>query len=133
MLQGWNIRQYLRYNDHHSKFLKPATAILSGKIRHEWIDKFNRRIFSRRRLIKDIRAQLFLKWIKYNFPEIPILLLLRHPCAVANSRLKLGWGATLNDFLVQEALMDDFLNPFKKEIQSAHNMFTTLTLVEKNL
>ena len=123
LLSDWNFRQYLRPSDRSDKYLKPATAILSGNIRSDWIDKYNRRLFSRKRLIKDIRAQHILRWIYINFPEIPIVLLLRHPCAVANSKLKLGWDAHLQDFLVQDALMEDFLNPFKRLLQTAKNNF----------
>ena len=123
LVSDWNYKQYLRCNNRSDKFLKPATSILSGKIRNKWIDQLNRRFYSRKRLIKDIRAQLILKWIKHNFPEIPIILLLRHPCAIANSKLKLGWDTNLEDFLVQDNLMDDFLNPFKKELEDTHDPF----------
>jgi len=119
LLTEWNYVQYLRVNENNEKFLKPATSILTGNIRNDWIDKFNKRIFSQKRLIKDIRAQFILKWIKHNFPEIPIILLLRHPCAVANSRLKLGWNTHLEDILVQDDLMEDFLNPFKEKLENA--------------
>lgn len=123
LIKDWNYRQYIRPGNTDRKFLDPATAILSGKIRHPWIDKSNKNHLPRRRLIKDIRANLIIKWIKYNFPEIPIILLLRHPCAVANSKLKLGWGAHLNEFLVQEDLVADFLDPFKEQIERATDIF----------
>ncbi len=123
LLRDWNYRQYLRVNDSDDKFLEPATSILNGDIKNEWIDMFNNKLFSRKRLIKDIRAQLILKWIKHNFPEIPTILLLRHPCAVANSKLKLGWDTHLEDFLVQDKLMEDFLNPFKKDLENAKDLF----------
>ena len=122
-LKGWNYRQYLRIDNRDETFFKPAQAILSGNIRHEWIDKYNQRLISRKRLIKDIRASLFLKWIQHNFPEIPLILLLRHPCAVANSKLKCGWDTHLGDFLEQNELMSDFLNPFRNEIQNARDTF----------
>lgn len=86
----WNPKQYLRYNDQRDKFLKTAACILSGNIKNKWTDQFNRKIIARKRLIKAIRSNLVLKWIKYNFPEISLILLLRHPCAVANSKLKVG-------------------------------------------
>jgi hypothetical protein len=123
LLSDWNYRQYLRSDDRRDKFLIPATRILSGRIRNQWIDKFNRKFYSSKRLIKDIRAQLFLHWIKHNFPEIPIVLLLRHPCAVANSKLKLKWNTHLDEFLRQDELMDDFLSPFKKDLENAENPF----------
>lgn len=123
LLSEWNYRQYLRCNDHNDKFLKPAASILAGEIRNAWIDQFNQRIFSRKRLIKDIRIQLLLKWIKCHFPEIPVILLLRHPCAVANSKLKLGWETHLHDFLGQDELMNDHLDPFRQELESAKILF----------
>jgi len=119
-LKSWNYRQYLRKDDRNPEFIEPAHKILSGKIRHEWIDAFNHKLVARKRLIKDIRSQLFLHWIKANFPEIPIILLVRHPCAVANSKLKLGWDVDLNNFLDQEDLMADFLHPFEESIRRAN-------------
>lgn len=123
LVSNWNYRQYLRCNNREKTFLEPATAILSGHVRNQWIDKFNKKYFPRKRLIKDIRAQLILKWIKSNFPEIPIILLLRHPCAVANSKLKLGWDTHLTDFLGQDELMEDFLKPFKTELENCKDVF----------
>ena len=123
LVSEWNYRQYLQCDERNGKFLEPATSILSGDIKNEWIDQFNHILFPRKRLIKDIRSQLMLKWIKSNFTEIPIILLLRHPCAVANSKLKLSWDTHLDDFLSQKELMSDFLNPFKKELEDAHDPF----------
>ena len=123
LLNGWNYRQYLRCNDRNDRFLRAATRILSGQIRHQWVDQYSEMFYLRKRLIKDIRIQLILHWIKYNFPEIPIILLLRHPCAVASSKLKLGWDTHLEDFLVQDELMIDFLGPFRKDVESARDPF----------
>ena len=122
ILKEWNYRQYLRRENRDKRFLEPATIILNGRIRNEWIDQFNTTFLVRKRLIKDIRANLFLRWIKQNFPEIPIILILRHPCAVANSKLKLGWDTHLNDFLMQEDIIVDYLRPFKDAIEAAANM-----------
>jgi hypothetical protein len=123
LIKNWHYRQYIRSDDLDEKFLKPASAILSGNIRHEWIDAHNRKLVARKRLIKDIRAQLFLKWMKQNFPEIPIIFLIRHPCAVANSRLKLKWQTHLPVYLAQEHLKADFLNPFREDIENAGDQF----------
>ena len=122
-LKKWNYRQYLNPNDLDPSFLHSASGILSGKIKDEWIDRFNTTIFPKKRLIKDIRANLFLKWIKTNFQDIPIILIIRHPCAVANSKLKLDWQTHLNDFLLQKTLMKDYLQPFKSEIEKADSVF----------
>ena len=42
-------------------------------------------------VIKMIRANLMLSWIASHY-EVPILLVVRHPCAVIASRLKIGGG-----------------------------------------
>ena len=123
LLKDWNYRQYLRPDNREERFLHPATKILSGRIKHPWIDQFHDKALSTRRLVKDIRANLILKWIKRNFPEIPIVLLLRHPCAVAQSKMRLGWDTHLDDFLSQEELMADYLHPFKKVMEAARDSF----------
>ncbi len=124
ILKDWNYRQYLRIGTKDKKYLKPAKKILSGKIRHRWIDRFNNGTFYGKRIIKDIRINLLLSWIKENFPHIRIILLLRHPCATAVSKIKLKWDSHLEDFLTQEFLMDDHLNEFKLQIINANDDFS---------
>ena len=123
ILKEWNYLQYLRYDNKDKKYIEPATKIFEGKIRHPWVDRYNRRFFTNKRLIKDIRANLFLKWIKYNFPEIPIVFILRHPCAVVSSKMKLKWDTHLDLFLEQEDCVTDYLNPFKKELEEVSDNF----------
>ena len=116
-------RQYLRPENQDRDFIAAARAILSGKVRSDWTDRFNERCIASRRLIKDIRANLLLRWMHIHFCEMPIVLLLRHPCAVAYSRLKLNWHSHLEEFLAQEELMGDFLNPFRHDIERAQTEF----------
>lgn len=91
-LSQWKERQYLRPENDSARFLGPAGDILSGRIRNEWVDQHNRRLIAGKRIVKDIRTNLSLRWIKEHFPEVPIVLVLRHPCAVASSQLKGGMG-----------------------------------------
>lgn len=116
-------KQYLRPNDDSEEYLEPAKAILTGGLRSAWSDRFNRKHLVRRRLIKDIRANLMLGWMHANFPEVPKILILRHPCAVTHSRLKLGWRNILGDTMEQEDLVADFLKPFDGDIRRADNPF----------
>jgi len=116
-------KQYLRPDNDESSFLLPAENILSGAIRNSWIDRFNKKFFCTKRLIKDIRANLMLKWIKVHFPEIKLIFLMRHPGAVVVSRIKLNWKTNLSSFLSQPLLMDDYLNDFKREIEKADTQF----------
>ena len=116
-------KQYLRPDDRREEYLQPARTILSGGLRNSWTDRFNRKPVARWRLIKDIRANLLLGWLQSNFPEMPVILLLRHPCAVTYSRLKLGWRDILDDTMEQEDLVEDFLQPFEGEIRAATTPF----------
>jgi hypothetical protein len=123
LLRAWNFRQYLRPDNRNPVFLRPASVILHGQIKDPWIDQLNTRILTNKRLIKDIRTNLILRWIKENFPQIPIIFLLRHPCAIAASKIKLGWEAHLEEFLSQDELLDDFLSPYQSDIAKAKDPF----------
>jgi len=121
--EHFNSKQYLRPDDGREEFLGPARLALTGALRDPWPDRFNTRIFARRRLIKDIRANLLLAWIRANFPGMPMVLLLRHPCAVVASRLALGWRDNLDETMDQEELVEDFLLPVEDEIRAASDDF----------
>lgn len=116
-------KQYLRPGDRREEYLEAAGKVLAGRIRGPWTDRFNRKLVARRRLIKDIRANLLLGWMRENFPGMPIVLLFRHPCAVTASRLALGWRDNLLETLEQEELVEDFLGPLEAEIRAARDTF----------
>jgi hypothetical protein len=120
---AFRYRQYLRPDDDDPRFVEPAHAIVTGRVRNAWIDQFNRAVYSRSRVIKEIRANLMLKWLKNRFPGLRIVLMLRHPCADANSRLQLGWSSHLDEMLAQSALVDDHLAPFVAAIERARSPF----------
>ena len=118
-------RQYLRPGNRDPAYLRPAEAILSGRVRSAWTDKYNRARLASKRLVKEVRGNLLLGWIHANFPKVPVVLILRHPCAVVNSQLDLEWNwhLDLGDFLAQDALMEDFLEPFREEISRGGSRF----------
>lgn len=117
-------RQYLRPEDDDPKFLTPMHTILTGRLRNDWSDRYNRCRITKRRLIKEIRANLLLRWLHVHFPGMPIILLLRSPYSVITSRLRRGWNHYhLGPFLKQAQLMTDFLSPFKKELENATTPF----------
>lgn len=120
---NFTYKQYLRPDNRDKKYIIPAQLILTGKIRNYWTDSHNRKIIANKRLIKDIRANFLLKWLFENFPGIKIILALRHPCAVANSRIKLKWDTLFEKFLFDEELAEDFLSPFVNDIKKAGSDF----------
>jgi len=123
LCRNFRRKQYLRPDDGRDEYLGSARRILSGGLRNTWTDRFHRKFVARRRLIKDIRANLLLGWMRANFPGMPIILLLRHPCAVAASKLALSWKDNLASVMDQDDLVEDHLSPFEAEIQAANTDF----------
>ena len=116
-------RQYLRPDADDPRYLEPARAILEGRVGGRWIDAMNRKVLVRRRVVKDIRANLLLPWIHRHFPQVPIVFLVRHPCAVASSRRKLNWGDHRSDLLGQPDLVEDWLAPHVELLESLTDPF----------
>lgn len=122
-VKAFRRRQYLRPSNVDPTYLGPATSIFTGAIRDGFIDQLNRRIVCTSRIVKDVRCTLMLGWLRARFPAMPIVLVLRHPCAVAHSRAKLGWDDIREDYLGQPDLVTDHLAPFAGAIRAASTDF----------
>jgi hypothetical protein len=118
-------RQYLRAGDRDPRYRNAMQAIVRGRIRSIWVDKYNRKVFPKKRLVRDVRSNLLLPWIHGTFPEMRMVLLLRHPCAVAHSQMKFGegWPIDLSRFLAEPELMEDVLAPHREQIEAAASKF----------
>jgi hypothetical protein len=103
--------QYLRPDQDHAAMERFCTALFTGRIRNWWIDQEVARLRPQYRLVKEIRANLLLGWIAKRFPEVPRVFIVRHPCAVVQSRLQLGWATDTDiaSFLAQPDLVQDHL------------------------
>ncbi len=120
--RAFRSRQYLRPDDRRGEYLEPVRRALSGELWSRWTDRGGP-VFARRRLVKEVRANLLLGWISANFPELPIVLLLRNPRAVVASRLALGWGDNLSETMEQGDLVNDHLLPLEADIRAATDPF----------
>ncbi|HEV8059391.1 MAG TPA: sulfotransferase [Gemmataceae bacterium] len=126
LVKHFRFFQYLRPDNQDESFLKPARRIVTGAYRSTRVDSLNKRCIATRRLIKDIFSNLFLKWLQVRFPEMPIILVVRHPCAVAASKMKLKewiWSVNPRDFLDQPELMADYFEPFRGLIEETTDEF----------
>ena len=120
----WLPRQYVRPDDDDPRRLELATRILSGRLRNAYADEYNKCVVAHRRLVKDTRLQLALGWIRKRFPGMPMIYLMRHPCAVVNSRLQLERDSDLGRmFLSQPELMADHLEPFRAAMERVGDDF----------
>ncbi|MBC5827103.1 MAG: sulfotransferase domain-containing protein [Candidatus Eremiobacteraeota bacterium] len=114
---------YMRPDSRDPDYLQAAGHVLTGRLHRHYSDRFNKRRISSRRLIKEVRANLWLNWLHRNFPGVPIIFILRHPCAVASSRVFMDWPSRLGQFLCQDELTHDYLAPYVEEIRSARTPF----------
>lgn len=105
-LRDWHYRQYISPLDDAEPFYRSARQIVRGVVRGHWFDQDNEVLVPNARLIKAIRANLCLAWLKQRFPEVKFVYLLRHPFAVTESRLSLGWGLESNDLMSQQELIE---------------------------
>ena len=125
LCRHFSARQYLRVDNDDPSYREPASAIFSGKVRDPWIDQYNRCRNADRRLIKDVRSTLMLKWLRNQFPQTPIIFIIRHPCAVSLSRLDFGWPTDLRErvFLQQADLVADHLRALMPQLAWADDPF----------
>jgi hypothetical protein len=112
---------YTRPDEPDDRLLSYCQTVFSGSIRHPWIDRAAGPLFPKYRVIKEIRANLFLMWIRERFPRLPILFVIRHPCAVVLSRMRSGWAddTDIAPFLAQEKLIADHLREHLDLIRDA--------------
>lgn len=112
---------YLRPGEANEPLRAFCERVFTGELRHPWVDQDVSHFRPRLRVVKEIRANLFLKWIRAQFPELPIVWIIRHPCAVVASRIRWEW-ATDGDIvpmLGQPTLVEDFLAPYGDLIERA--------------
>ena len=114
---------YLRTSDADPSRREVAGRVLAGRLKNGWVDLYNHRWYSTRRLVKDIRANLYLKWLNVNFPGMPIILLFRHPLATVASRMSLDWNTYADAYLSQPALVEDHLAGVADELRAATDPF----------
>jgi Sulfotransferase family len=113
--------QYMRPGDSNDELKDFCRRIFTGRVRDAWIDREVDVLRPGYRVVKDIRANLMMKWLHREFPEVPMLLLVRHPCAVVASRMKLGWATDTDiaSFTSQRDLVRDFLAEQTETIEQA--------------
>ncbi|MGB3562240.1 MAG: sulfotransferase [Thermoanaerobaculia bacterium] len=102
--------QYVRPSEDHQQLFEYCQRLFKGEIRNPWVDTLVDVYRPQIRLVKAVRASFLLGWIHQRFPQVPILFLVRHPCAVVASRMENDWGT--EDFapcLQQEKLGEDYL------------------------
>jgi hypothetical protein len=66
--------------------------------------------------MKDPIAFFSAEWLAHTF-DMDVVVLVRHPAALAGSMKRLGWTWDFGAFLTQPCLLDDYLPGFRDEIR----------------
>lgn len=117
---------YVRPEDRGHPLDSFARAVFGGRLIHPRVDRYPGRLRYRGLLIKDIFAHLLLPWVDLRFPRVKKILLLRHPCAVAESKASVPDGRWMEDpraFLLKEDLCERHLEPHRAWIEGAGTFF----------
>jgi hypothetical protein len=106
------VRRYPRPGAADPALESAFEAILTGRLRDPWTDQYNATLLPKGRLVKDVWANMALGWVRDRFPEVRIILLLRHPAAVIRSQALLerwDWHADPIRLVAQPDLVADHL------------------------
>jgi hypothetical protein len=106
---------YVRPDDRDPVRVHAIETILSGRTPRGTVDRQHRGLVFQRRIVKAVRSNLMLGWLRSIRPDMPIVLVIRNPFAVAASWARLGWDITtdgttseLDVILTHPELHDDF-------------------------
>lgn len=116
-------RQYLYPENRDARYLEPMRFLLEEEIDCPWVTQFSRAHDRKRLLIKAIRANLFLKWLRTRFPMVRIVFIIRHPLAVAASKVRTKWVHNLDNYTRQKDLVTNYLEPHLDLIKEAREPF----------
>lgn len=104
--------------------------IFEGRIRNPWTDSQNRKAICNYRLIKEIFTNMMMGYISYNFPSMPIIILLRNPYPVIESWKRAKWGAhnIKERILKQENILKNALPEGALELLKLSNDYFSVTM-----
>ena len=130
--KGFAYPYYIRPDNDDPDLLSSAQTIISGRVHSKWVNKENKAIFPKARLIKEIRANFYLKWLSNHFTGMKIVLLLRHPCAVVASWLSAGFADSQDvrrRLLANSHFVADMGDSLVEEYQKASSDFERLVFL----
>lgn len=121
---------YYKYLDRASSdanLVDAARLLLSGNLKNDWLGTVRSR-FRRGVLVKSIRTNLMLEWLKYQFPSLKIILLIRDPFDVARSWVRLNWSkipfedASDLDYIFKQSAVREFHPLFERWSKNYESM-----------
>ena len=111
-------QEMLRFEYHTWREVKSLRSVrdifrMGRDWRTFWSGKWNSQVA----LVKDPFAIFSAEWFA-NCLDCQVVIVVRHPAAVASSLSRLGWSFDFSDLLNQPQLMRDWLEPFKEDMEA---------------
>jgi hypothetical protein len=91
--QKFDTREYvdpIQANEHKKSAIH---NILSGRISNPWVNRYNRKLRSDKRLVKAVRANFLIDYIRAEYPNLQVVYLVRNPYDVVASRINMNFDA----------------------------------------
>lgn len=83
---------------------------------NKWLNSNNGRRVPSNHLVKMVRGNLLGGWLRENYPDIPMIFIIRNPYAVTSSARRKNWPTNLQKrYFKQKPLVKDYLKPYKKQ------------------
>ena len=111
--KSFSARHYINPENVNQHEKTAVDLILKGKINNSWVDQYNRKFRSNKRLIKSVRANLLLDHIEKEYPPLKIVYLHRDPYDVVASRINLNFDPKDVDLILKHEL---FLSKYYVDI-----------------
>ena len=92
-VEGWKPHPLFYRKGDHFPWHETFSEIMNGEVRNEWIVRQNPG--ARRKVIKFIRANLMIEWIREHYPIHPVFII-RNPLSVVVSMKEQGWCVSGN-------------------------------------
>ena len=116
-------REFLAHDSDAPQLRKTFERLFNDEIGSDWTDRHPIPRHYDTLLLKIVRGNLLLGWLVRNFPDIRLLLNLRHPLAVADSRLRFHWPIKLETYSNQKLLSARYLQPFQTVMENCTTPF----------
>jgi len=123
---------YLRPEESNESFAELIDRVFSHNLYHKRLFSNKLKFRYEGILVKDINANLAVKWVKNNFPEIKIIFLMRHPFAVTSSQGILHnykWLKNPQYLFNQKKLNEDYLVNLPDNLRKVNTTFEKLILI----
>lgn len=104
---GEGTRLFLDPAEHPAAFDRAARRVLRGRVRGPYVDDVRIARLPRGRVVKDVHASNLLPWFRTNYPDVPVVYVVRHPIAASLSRLRSDTFYGVGDYLATPAGRED--------------------------